>query len=129
MIHTLFVCTTCAATWQDGKIVGTSGGQSLHAALQGLWQSLPEPQKSLIDLQSVACMSACDRPCVVSFSAPGKHIYLFGDLDAAKAAALFECMRLYQQHPTGLLGWSERPAALKKGVLARIPPLPVLQTC
>ncbi|MDF5733837.1 MAG: FeS-binding protein, partial [Rhizonema sp. PD38] len=24
--HTLFVCTTCASVWQDGKRVGSSGG-------------------------------------------------------------------------------------------------------
>ncbi|MDZ4871122.1 MAG: hypothetical protein CLLPBCKN_000510 [Chroococcidiopsis cubana SAG 39.79] len=27
--HTVFVCTTCASTWQDGKRVGVSGGQIL----------------------------------------------------------------------------------------------------
>ncbi|NJK35550.1 MAG: DUF1636 domain-containing protein [Oscillatoriales cyanobacterium SM2_2_1] len=129
MIHTMFVCTTCASTWQDGKTVGVSGGQKLYDAVYALWQTLPSQQKSLIDLQPVACMSACDRPSVVSFSATGKHTYLFGDLNPEKAAALLECMRLYQQRSDGLLGWSERPAALKKGVLARIPPLPALQTC
>lgn len=34
--HTLFVCTTCASVWQDGKRVGESGGQQLLQQLQQL---------------------------------------------------------------------------------------------
>ncbi|MEQ9481157.1 DUF1636 domain-containing protein [Coleofasciculus sp. F4-SAH-05] len=125
--HTLFVCTTCASTWQDGKRIGKSGGEKLLEPLQELHQnwSLRDEFK----LQPVECMSACSRPCAVSLAAPSKHTYLFGDLPVdvetlpATAAAILDCASLYHSKPDGLLPWSKRPEPLKKGILARIPPL------
>ena len=72
-------------------------------------------------------MSACNRSCAVSFAASGKYTYLFGDLPANEeisAAAVLECASQYYAKPDGLLPWSERPEPLKKGIVARIPPLP-----
>jgi predicted metal-binding protein len=34
--HTLFVCTTCASVWQNGKRVGESKGEQLLQQLQQL---------------------------------------------------------------------------------------------
>lgn len=128
--HTLFVCTTCASTWQDGKRVGTSGGEILLESLKEL-----QPNWDLYEefpIQPVSCMSACSHSCAVSFAADGKHAYLFGDLPVDSetlqmtSLAILDCARLYYSKPDGLLPWSERPEPLKKGVLARIPPLPQL---
>jgi len=81
-------------------------------------------------------MSACDRACVISFVAAGKHTYLFGDLlkdrvsDSASDSSskllpqeIFECAEKYYKHPEGLLPWADRPVLLKKGILAKIPPI------
>ncbi len=125
--HTLFVCTTCASTWQDGKRVGESGGEKLLASLKQLQENLFDQDQ--FSIQPVACMSACSRHCAVSFTAIGKYTYLFGDLPvdvetlSETAAAVLDCATLYCTKPDGLLAWSERPEALKKGILARIPPL------
>ncbi|MBE9125132.1 MULTISPECIES: DUF1636 domain-containing protein [unclassified Coleofasciculus] len=125
--HTLFVCTTCASTWKDSKRVGISGGEKLLEKLSHLqkeWDLRDE-----FPVQPVECMSACSRPCAVSFAALGKYTYLFGDLPIdvevlpVTAAAVLECASLYHAKPDGLLPWSERPKPLKKGILARIPPL------
>jgi predicted metal-binding protein len=121
--HTLFVCTTCASVWKDGKRVGVSGGQLLLDQLTELyqnWQLAPE-----FSLQAVECLSACDRSCVVTFAALGKFTYVFGDLPVdGSASAVLECANQYYGKPHGLLPWSERPERLKKGIVARIPPLP-----
>lgn len=123
--HTIFVCQTCASIWQNGKRVGTSGGQHLLDQLMELyqnWSLAPE-----FTIKSIECMSACDRSCVVAFTAPGKLTYLFGDLSSnvetlpAISAAVLECASLYLTKPDGLMPWSERPELLKQGILARIP--------
>lgn len=123
--HTIYVCQTCASVWQNGKRVGTSGGQKLLDQLTELyqnWSGAPE-----FTIESVECMSACDRSCVVAFSAPGKLTYLFGDLNSdvdalpATSAAVLECASLYLTKPDGLMPWSERPPLLKQRILARIP--------
>ena len=128
--HTLFVCTTCDSTWKEGKRVGISGGQKLLEQLSYLHQDWE--LRDEFPIQPVECMSACSRPCAVSFTAAGKYTYLFGDLTAAEETlpavsfAVLDCASLYHTQANGLLPWSERPEALKKGILARIPPLPII---
>lgn len=122
--HTLFVCTTCASVWQDGKRVGESGGQKLLNQLQEFAQDWELRDK--FPIQAVECMSACNRSCVVAFAAEGKLTYLFGDLAVDKSiSAVLECASKYYEKQDGLLPWSERPEPLKKGILARIPSLGV----
>ena len=118
-IHRLFVCTTCASTWQDGKRIGKSGGDRLFAELLELHQNWNLKAEFLIE--PVSCMSACSRSCVVSFSASGKYTYLFGELSESVATAILDCASSYHAHSQGNLPWSERPEPLKKGILAKIP--------
>ncbi len=120
--HTLFVCKTCASVWQDGKRLGESGGEKLLSQLQHLAQDWD--LRNEFPIQEVECMSACNRSCVVAFAAKGKLTYLFGDLAVdGSASAILECASQYYAKANGLLPWSERPEALKKGILAKIPPL------
>ncbi|HEY9599537.1 MAG TPA: DUF1636 domain-containing protein [Cyanophyceae cyanobacterium] len=120
--HILFVCKTCGTVRVDGKPQGKSGGQQLLEQLQELhshWELQDEFQ-----LQEVECMSACSRSCAISFAAPGKYTYLFGDLPAQDSAqAVLDCAKLYLVNPDGYLPWAERPQPLKNGILARIPPV------
>jgi predicted metal-binding protein len=123
--HTIFVCTTCASTWENGKRVGESGGEKLLKRLQ---QDNQNSQNQEIKIQAVECMSACNRSCVICFASKDKYTYLFGDispeLSSTQVAGIFECANKYYDHPQGLLPWAERPDPVKKGVLARIPAIP-----
>ena len=133
---TLFVCTTCASTWENGQRVGVSGGDRFLVALRERYDQLPEEQRRSLRIEPTACMSACSHACAVSFSAPGKYQYLFGDLPyegegvPAKCDAVLACAALYQSKADGMMGWGDRPDAMKKGVIARMPPVPqeLLQT-
>jgi predicted metal-binding protein len=123
--HCLFVCTTCGSKWQDGQRVGTREGEQLLQQLEALhqdWDLAPE-----FPIQAVGCMSACSRACAISFAGAGKHTYLFGDIASTDAnislSNILDCAEKYYQHPTGDLPWKERPAPLKQGILAKIPPL------
>ena len=125
--HCLFVCTTCGSKWQDGQRVGTSEGERLLQELQTLhknWDLAAE-----FPVQAVGCMSACSRSCAISFAAAGKHTYLFGDIavndTSISLSNILDCAEKYYQHPTGILPWAERPAPLKQGILAKIPPLTI----
>ncbi len=125
--HILFVCTTCASVWQDGKKQGISGGEKLLEQLSQHHKNWQLSEKFYI--KPAECMSACSHSCAVSFAAPGKHTYVFGDIPykaetlSEISAAVLECASLYYSKTDGLLSWSERPEQLKKGVIARIPPL------
>jgi len=118
-LHKLLVCNTCASTWQEGKRIGTSGGEQLFQELLNLAQNWSLKDEFVIE--SVGCMSACSHSCVVSFGALEKYTYLFGDLPQSAAIAILECATNYHSKSDGLLPWAERPEPLKKGILARIP--------
>ena len=50
--------------------------------------------------------------------------YIFGHLDGEKdAGALVEGARLLAGAADGLMPWRGRPEALKRGLIARVPPL------
>ncbi len=72
-----------------------------------------------------ACLAACSRACTVALQAPGKWTYLFGGLapDASSAAAVLAGARLHRDASDGVLGWKDRPEALRSGTIARVMPL------
>jgi predicted metal-binding protein len=127
MTHRLLVCTTCASTWENGKKVGVSGGETL---LKELSQSHQDwAKRSQFEIRAVSCMSACSHACVVTFASEGKYSYLFGNLptDAENMpitiSAILSCAEKYSDRDDGMLAWKDRPEPLKSGVIARLPPL------
>lgn len=114
---TIYVCVTCRAE-DDGLGDAARAGHRLLGALRDAVGQAPG-----IQLIPVECLSVCKRPCTVSFAAPGKWTYVYGDLPPDTAApVILEAARLYGVSRDGLIPWKQRPDAIKKGVVARIPP-------
>ena len=112
---TVQVCTTCRA---EGDAQESRAGARLHAALVAA-RAPGDPR-----VEAIECFSVCKRPCTISFAAPGAWTYVYGDFPAETSPAdLLAMARAYGAAPKGLIPWKERPAALKKGVVARLPPL------
>jgi predicted metal-binding protein len=114
MIH---VCVNCRA-------VGENASQGERAGAQ-LMAELAMQAGPSVAIAPVECLSVCKRPCTIAFSAPGKWTYVYGDFAADSAAEILTAAALYAAAPDGLIPWAQRPAALKKGVVARIPALSV----
>jgi len=77
-------------------------------------------------VEAVECLSVCKRPCTVAVAAPGRWTYVYGDLDPESSAeTVLDGVGLYARAPEGIVPWRERPQAFRKGVVARIPPLPI----
>jgi predicted metal-binding protein len=77
-------------------------------------------------IQGVECLSACNRACVVAYAAANKTTLMFGDLPPFQSAsAILQLAEKYYASPDGIISRQERPDILKKGILARIPPLPL----
>lgn len=113
----VYVCITCKVTGEDTE---ERAGARLFRMLNDQNILSDEP----IELVSVECLSVCKRPCTVSFAAPGKWTYVYGDLPAETAAeTILEGAALYSKTTDGLIPWKQRPDALKKGVVSRVPPL------
>lgn len=113
---TVYVCVTCRA---EGDVAEARPGRRLHDAL--LAEVGGDPAVAVV---AVECLSVCRRPCTVSFAAPGKWTYVYGDLPADGAVPIvMEAARLYGAAPDGLIPWKLRSDPIKKGVVARVPPL------
>ena len=113
----VYVCITCKVAGEDTE---ERAGARLFRMLNDQNILSDEP----IELLPVECLSVCKRPCTVSFAAPGKWTYVYGDLPAETAAeTILEGAALYSKTSDGLIPWKQRPEALKKGVVSRVPPL------
>ena len=114
----IYVCVTCRVEGELAEPKEQRSGARLHAALRARAQGA-------VDIVPVECLSVCKKPCTVSFAAPGKWTYVYGDLlPGISEDIILAGARLYDAAPDGVIAWKQRPDALKKGVVARIPPLP-----
>ncbi len=121
--HVLFVCKTCAFSKDDRHYLEQPGGAHLLNQLSAAYEDWPLHAEFV--LQAVECLSACNRSCAIVLAAPHKTTLMFGDLPPLEsAAAILELSEQYFASTDGVVPWKERPEILKKGILARIPPLP-----
>lgn len=117
---TVTVCVTCRAEGEPALPMEARAGRRFHDALAGALDGTAD-----VRLVPVECLSVCKRPCTLAISAPGKWTYVYGDFPAdAGVGVLVDALRLYAEAPDGLIPWKLRPEALKKGVIARLPPAP-----
>lgn len=118
----LWICVTCHRSMAPGvaSVLATDGRELFDLARALL---AGQAAAGRVVLQAVKCMSGCERACTVSLSAAGKPSYMFGDLEptAEHAGAVLDCAFMYATRPDGLLTRIERPSALRKGILSRIP--------
>lgn len=110
------VCLTCRRDGDDPA--APRAGARLHAALAAAAEGRAD-----VDVVGVECLSVCKRPVTVGLAAAAKWTYVYGDFAPEAAGAILDAAALYGATADGLIPWKTRPEALKKGVVARIPPL------
>ncbi len=109
------VCTTCK-TADGGVVVGPDMFAAVRAAL-----SEDDPD---IVVRPVQCLSVCKRPATVAVTSSDGYTFLFGDLQTESGtAALKSFVKSYQKSDYGLVPWRERAEVLRKGMVARVPPM------
>jgi predicted metal-binding protein len=114
---TILVCSSC---WgDDGSDVrprpGERLGRATHDAAAGTG----------IVVRSVECLGNCKRRLSAALLRDGCWSYVFGDLTPGSADDLVSGAALYATSTDGLLPWRGRPDSLKRGLVARIPPLSI----
>lgn len=71
----------------------------------------------------VDCLGNCARGPSAALQAPDRWTYVFGGLTAPEdGAALVEGAALLADAADGVMPWRGRPDALKRGLIARVPP-------
>jgi len=112
----IYVCTTCRQP--DGSEDQPRPGAALAAA------TARAAENTGIVVHPMRCLANCKRGCSAVMQRAGAFSYVFGHLDPAlDADALVEGAKLLSQSPDGLMPWRGRPEPLKRGLIARVPPL------
>ena len=115
----IYVCTTCRRP--DDPEDYPRPGAALAAA------TIRAAENSGIAVVPLRCLANCKRGCTAVLrrtdpSAPA-WTYVFGHLDpVADAQALVQGAKLLAGSADGLMPWRGRPDALKRGLIARVPP-------
>ena len=114
-IVNLQVCVTCRGI--DKKVVGAEFHSRLEDALSKC------NFEAEIHLHQVECFAICNRPCTVAVSSDDKWTYIIGDLDVkTDIQALLDYLMVYAASDSGTPSLKDRPAAIRKGTIARLPP-------
>jgi predicted metal-binding protein len=117
---TVYVCITCkrASDPEDGVRPGLLLARATARAAQG----------SSVTVRQVKCLANCSRSLSAAIRRDGAWTYVFGGLDEARdAEALIEGARLFAGASDGLMPWRGRPEILKRGLIARVPPIDFIE--
>ena len=115
----LSICTRCRDDRED--VYDSRGGTRLAEAFMKR-----VPADVDFSVRGVYCMSQCKRSCVVSFTAPDRFTYTFGDLDPENPGdldAILNFTKMYKNAPEGFVLRNDRPKVMRAGILGRFPPI------
>jgi predicted metal-binding protein len=111
---TIYVCITCRRAGEpDEPRPGALLATATAAAAEG----------SVVEVKRVVCLANCTRGASAAMRANGSWTYVFGGLDPSCATALIDGARLLASASDGLMPWRGRPEPLKRGLVARMPPI------
>ena len=80
-----------------------------------------------VRIRTVECLGNCKRRLSAAILRDGCWSYVFGDLTTTSGADLVAGAKLFATSTDGLIPWRGRPDSLKRGLVARIPPLDMLK--
>jgi len=113
---TIYVCVTCRGGRPldlvpvPGEVLATATAQAAEG--------------TGIAVRPIRCLANCNRGLSAAVRRDGAWTYVFGNLDPSSGAtALIEGAKLFANAPDGLMPWRGRPEALKRGLVARTPPI------
>ena len=113
---TVYVCITCrrATDREDAPRPGLALARATARAAEGTG----------VTVRQVRCLANCNRALSAAIRCDETWTYVFGELEAERdAATLIEGARLLARAEDGIMPWHERPEVLKRGLIARVPPL------
>jgi predicted metal-binding protein len=112
---TVYVCVTCRPAGDPNSLLRP--GAVLAAA------TADAAAGTEVEVRPLRCLANCSRGPSAALRCNGSWTYVFGGLDVTSAQALIEGARLLARAADGILPWRGRPAALKRGLIARVPPM------
>ena len=113
----IYVCITCKRRRAGADRIEPRPGALLAAATEHAASGTE------VTVRRLRCLANCTRGPSAAMRCNGSWTYVFGGLDTANAEALVEGARLLAPAADGILPWRGRPEILKRGLIARVPPI------
>jgi predicted metal-binding protein len=113
---TIYVCITCrrASDPEGSAAPGLRLAEATSRAAEGTG----------VAVRRVRCLANCTRGLSAAIRRDGAWTYVFGALDPDRdAAALIEGALLFAGAREEIMPWRGRPEVLKRGLIARVPPI------
>ena len=111
----VYVCVTCRHPGEPDS--DPRPGALLAAA------TADAAKGSGVVVRQVRCLANCTRGLSAAVRCNGSWTYVLGGLDASNGAALVAGARLLASAADGIMPWRGRPEPLKRGLIARVPPV------
>jgi predicted metal-binding protein len=117
---TVMVCITCRADLTATSDVGAPRpGSALADAT-----TVAAADADNISVLRVRCLGNCSRGLSAAIRCENTWTYIFGGLDPQRdGPSLILGAQLLAQATDGIMPWRGRPESLKRGLIARIPPI------
>lgn len=111
----IYVCITCRQAGEPDREprAGVLLADATERAAEG----------TEVEVRRLRCFANCSRGPSAALRANGSWTYVFGGLDETCAEALIVAARMMANAPDGILPWRGRPERLKRGLIARVPPI------
>ena len=119
---TVMVCITCRAATDlatDSDFDAPRPGSALADATARAAAGADD-----ISVLRIRCLGNCRRGLSAAIRCENTWTYIFGGLDAERdGPSLILGAQLLAQTTDGIMPWRGRPECLKRGLVARIPPI------
>jgi predicted metal-binding protein len=115
---TVVVCATCRD--ETGSDAHPRAGAILAANAKAA-------ADGEVRVATVECLGNCKRRLSAAILRDDCWSYVFGDLSTESGPDLIAGAKLFAGSTDGLIPWRGRPDSLKRGLVARIPPLDQLK--
>jgi predicted metal-binding protein len=116
---TVVVCRTCRD--ESGSDAHPRAGELLAERTRSAVAD------DAVRVRTVECLGNCKRRLSAAILRDGAWSYVFGDLAVENGPDLVAGAKLFAASEDGLIPWRGRPDCLKRGLVARIPPLDLLK--
>lgn len=111
---TIIVCSSCRYPDTPPETFPRPGSALADATRKAA-------ETSVVGVKQVACLGNCKRGLSAAVLRAGSWSYIFGGLDTGSAADLVTGAELFAGSVDGFMPFRERPEALKRGLIARVP--------
>ena len=111
----IYVCITCKRAG-DAEVEPRPGALLAEATERAA-------DGTEVAVRRLQCLANCTRGPSAALRCNGSWTYVFGGLDVEHAQALIDGAKLLATASDGILPWRGRPDILKRGLIARVPPI------